>query len=144
MNDENLIPNSQRTPSELREITRKGGKASGRARRDKRALKEILTTLLELPYSDAEGHPGVSPITGKPLSNGEALMTTAFQKAMGGNMKALGKIIDILGVKIMKQETTGELKLEQVDNRTPEEILANTRRLDKLRRMIEEDMEGGE
>lgn len=144
MNDENLIPNSQRTPSELREITRRGGKASGRARRDKRALKEILTTLLEMPCTDTGGNPVVSPITGKPLSNGEALMTTAFQKAMSGNMQALDKILDILGVKIMKQETTGEVKVEQVDNRTPEEIMANTKRLEKLRRMIEEEMVEGE
>ena len=33
-NIQNLIPNSQRTPEELREITRKGGIASGKARRE--------------------------------------------------------------------------------------------------------------
>ena len=71
-------------------------------------------------------------------------MAYTFQKAMGGNMQALDKILDILGVKIMKQETTGEVKVEQVDNRTPEEIMANTKRLEKLRRMIEEEMGEGE
>lgn len=147
MNDENLKKGKAtqiKSGEEAARMGRKGGKASVRVRRDKRELREILTILLELPYSDAEGHPGVSPITGKPLSNGEALMTTAFQKAMGGNMQALDKILDILGVKIMKQETTGEVKVEQVDNRTPEEIMANTKRLEKLRRMIEEEMGEGE
>lgn len=42
MNDENLIPNSERTPSELREITRKGGINSGKSRRKKRTMKENL------------------------------------------------------------------------------------------------------
>ena len=36
MNDENLIPIPQRTKSEQREITQKGGKCSGVARRKKR------------------------------------------------------------------------------------------------------------
>lgn len=40
-NNNNLIPNSERTPEELRAITRKGGIASGVARRQKKALREI-------------------------------------------------------------------------------------------------------
>lgn len=125
-------------------MTQKGGKASGRARRDKRALREILTTLLEMPCKGKDGDTAVSPLTGKPMSNAEALMTKAFNEAMGGNIKALDKILDILGVKIMKQEHSGEVRTEVVDNRTPEEILANTQRLEKLRKMIEKDMEDGE
>ena len=38
-NQKNLIPNSQRTPEELREMTRNGGIASGKARRKKSDLK---------------------------------------------------------------------------------------------------------
>lgn len=40
-NNNNLIPNSERTPEELRAMTRKGGIASGVARRQKKALREI-------------------------------------------------------------------------------------------------------
>ena len=40
-NEQNLIPNSERTPEELREITRKGGIASGIARRQKKTLSEL-------------------------------------------------------------------------------------------------------
>ena len=47
MNEENLIPNSQRTPSELREMATKGGKASGEARRKRKSLKEELLLMLE-------------------------------------------------------------------------------------------------
>lgn len=48
MNEDNLIPNSERTPSELREITRKGGINSGKSRRKKRTMKENLLRFLHL------------------------------------------------------------------------------------------------
>ena len=41
-NEKNLIKNSERTPSELREITTKGGIASGKARRKKAEFKKAL------------------------------------------------------------------------------------------------------
>lgn len=45
-NPKNLIPNSERTPEELREQTRKGGVASGKARRKKKLLSQIYADLL--------------------------------------------------------------------------------------------------
>lgn len=48
-NEKNLIPNSERTPEELRAITSKGGKRSGEARRRKRTMKQIMEILLDLP-----------------------------------------------------------------------------------------------
>ena len=43
---ENLISNKDRTPEELREMTRKGGIASGEARRRKKTMREALEQLL--------------------------------------------------------------------------------------------------
>lgn len=45
-NEQNLIPNEQRTPSERRENAKKAGKASGKARRKKAELKKALNTVL--------------------------------------------------------------------------------------------------
>lgn len=45
-NEENLIPGNKRSKSELREITRKGGIASGKARRRKKELKTIIEQAL--------------------------------------------------------------------------------------------------
>lgn len=47
MNENNLIPNTERTAEELRQITRKGGIASGVARRKKKAMKAVLDELLQ-------------------------------------------------------------------------------------------------
>lgn len=41
MNDSNLIPNTERSPEELREMGRKGGIASGKSRRKKRELQKL-------------------------------------------------------------------------------------------------------
>ena len=54
-NEKNLIPNSERTPSKLREMTKKGGQASGAARRKKRDIKNILSTMLEQKTLDENG-----------------------------------------------------------------------------------------
>lgn len=49
-NPSKLIPNSQRTPDELREQTRKGGIASGKARREKKLLSQIYGEMLADEY----------------------------------------------------------------------------------------------
>lgn len=50
-NEQNLISNSERTPSELREIARKGGIASGEARRKKKAIQEVMDAIDEMPMT---------------------------------------------------------------------------------------------
>lgn len=47
MNDSNLIPNTERSPEELREMGRKGGIASGKSRRKKRELQKLAKMLLD-------------------------------------------------------------------------------------------------
>lgn len=44
----NLIPNSERTPSERKQIARSGGIASGKARREKVSLRNELLEILEV------------------------------------------------------------------------------------------------
>ncbi len=46
MNQANLIPNSQRSHQELQEMGRKGGIASGKARRRNRELRKIAGWIL--------------------------------------------------------------------------------------------------
>lgn len=46
MNEQNLIPNEQRTPSERRANATKAGIASGKARREKKAMRELLEDAL--------------------------------------------------------------------------------------------------
>ena len=53
-NEENLIPVTKRTKSEAREISKKGGQASGVARRKKKTMKQAMNLLLSLPVKNDE------------------------------------------------------------------------------------------
>lgn len=55
VNDGNLIPNSERSPSELREMGRKGGIKSGEVRRRNKRLRENATILAEIIAESEEG-----------------------------------------------------------------------------------------
>ena len=52
MNEQNLIPMDRLTESEQRELQRKGGIASGEARRRKKHGKELIRMLLEMQAKD--------------------------------------------------------------------------------------------
>ncbi len=51
MNDSNLIPNTERSPEELREMGRKGGIASGKSRRRKRDLRKMMQMVVDLSFN---------------------------------------------------------------------------------------------
>ncbi len=53
MNEKNLIPNYERSPEELREMGRKGGIASGKARRRKRDLQKLARMLLDKQVAES-------------------------------------------------------------------------------------------
>ena len=55
-NEQNLIPNSKRSPKEVRENGRKGGIESGKVRRKKKTLRELMELYGSMPDPDCKGH----------------------------------------------------------------------------------------
>lgn len=55
MNKNNLIPNSERSPSELREMGRKGGIRSGEVRRQNKRIRENVELLAKIFTESEEG-----------------------------------------------------------------------------------------
>ena len=53
-NEQNLKPQNKRTKSEQREIARKGGKASGQARRKRKEFKEALKLALTVVMDESD------------------------------------------------------------------------------------------
>ena len=53
-NTNNLIPNSERTPEERKEIARKGGLKSGEAKRRKANLRKAVKNIFEMDVPDVE------------------------------------------------------------------------------------------
>nr|DAQ28249.1 MAG TPA: hypothetical protein [Caudoviricetes sp.] len=95
--DDNLKP--ARTKSEARERGKNGGKASGVARRRKKALKEEFEILLSMPLADKALQDNLSALGVK--VNGSMTIQTALtaamiQQAASGNVKAFTAIRDTI------------------------------------------------
>lgn len=84
-NEQNL---RRLSPSEAREQGRKGGKASGKARRRRKAFADAFNTLLERNFTDHSGNQ---------LQGVEAIAAKVFQEAMNGDLKAAQMIRDTVG-----------------------------------------------
>lgn len=97
MNDENLIPIAERSADEVREIGRKGGIASGKARREQKTMREWARIFGAVPVTiKAQDGTDVNTTT---LGN---VVAAQLQKATRGDTKAAKFIADLLG------ETAGE------------------------------------
>ena len=103
----NLIPfTSDQSRDKAVKNGRKGGIASGKRRRDKRTFRETLQTLLELTRTTADGEPVMNEVTGKPMSMMEEAAMTAVMGAIGGDVKQLQTILDVLGERSLKIDNT--------------------------------------
>jgi hypothetical protein len=90
---ENLIPNNMRSKEEVRENSRKGGIASGEARRKKRDLAEIARAVLELQVTDVADYDyGAVPLNSTTVA--DVLFAVHANKAMKGDTQAAKLVLD--------------------------------------------------
>lgn len=83
-NPQNLVRNEDRTPSERRENARKAGKASGEARRKKKAFRESLLMLLETENKDGKNYQ-------------DAVVVGLVKRAASGDPRAIELMLEIIG-----------------------------------------------
>ena len=93
------------TTEEARERGAKGGVASGKARREKKMMKDTLETLLSMRLkeedaTDIETIKSVAALKGKNISVQEAIMLAQIQKAIKGDTRAAEFVRDASGNKI--------------------------------------------
>lgn len=90
---ENLIPMNQRTLEEQREITRKGGIASGEARRKKKEIAEIARIVLESQVTDVHDYDyGAVPVQEATVA--ELIMAVHANKALKGDKESAKLVLD--------------------------------------------------
>ena len=104
-NEENLIPNHERTPSELREITSKGGIESGKSRRRKKALRLALKGLMDMPLGELapdlrDGIMIAAKLTDEGLTVGDAVIGSIVRTACNGNSQMAKLLLDTIGESI--------------------------------------------
>ena len=93
---------SQKTPEERRELGRKGGIASGEAKRKKKAMRERLEILLDLPLKsgkeyDLDAIKNFAALKGKNITVQDAMMIAQIQKALKGDTTAAAFVRDTAG-----------------------------------------------
>ena len=106
-NEQNLIPNSERSPSEVRENGRKGGIASGKARREKADLRKMLQIALESDdFKDKFGNK---------MTGAELMVKVAFKEMAKGNPKYWELIRDTAGFKPIDKIQVSEIDQNVID-----------------------------
>lgn len=103
---QNLIPQSERTKEEQREIARQGGIASGKARAEKRDLRKALEMLLEKEFTDKNGNVA---------TGAQAITAKLFEQAMKGNVKAFETLRDTVGQKPIEKVMLAEVDQNVID-----------------------------
>ena len=119
MNESNLIPMSERTEEEVRELAKKGGIASGEARREKKAMKDQIKLLLSLPLKDKKAIKQLESlgIDTENIDNQMAMVISMWQKAIKGDVQAFNTLRDTVGEKPKE-----ELEVNDVTNKKFDEI----------------------
>lgn len=109
MNEQNLIPNSERTPKQRREQARKAGKASGVARRKAKGMREWVKIF-------GETEQGVTLPDGSTVDTTMlgAVVLGQIRAAQKGNTKAASLLADLLG------ERAVNLNIGEADDNRPE------------------------
>lgn len=92
------------TKEQLREAGRKGGLTRSENFKRRKALKETLNVLLEMPVrkgkiTDCETVRSFAELKGKNLTVDQALMVVLMQKGLKGDLNAISMIRDTIGEK---------------------------------------------
>jgi hypothetical protein len=130
MNDENLKPR-QLTNEEATKIGRRGGINSGKARREKRAFKEIMLKMLNSNISaeQAKKMGMFNLLCSKDMTFNAAVAAQQLIKALKGDTNAAKFVLETSGQKeAEKVESTVSLKTSELTDEELEKRLAELNR----------------
>ncbi len=107
---ENLIPFNKRSVEEAREYGRKGGKASGEARRKKADFRKTLNALLTAEIDSTEWSPLLQSL-GLDSTLESAVNAAMIKEALMGNVKAYEAIAKYSGQSSQTESDDEEQKI---------------------------------
>ena len=126
---------SKMTPEQRAENGRKGALKAIETKRKRKAMKETLEVLLDMPMKrgkvyTAEEIKSFADLKGKNITIDQAMMICLVQKALKGDLSAIAMVRDTIGEKPAE-------KVEATVTKNPfDELTA-----DELRKLIERDTE---
>lgn len=103
-NEQNLKPIKTLSKEEAKKRGAKGGKASAKAKRERKAVKEQMLMLLSLPLKDERVKAKFEElgINTSDMDNQMALTVSLYQNALKGNVKAMSLILEVIGEKVIE------------------------------------------
>lgn len=122
MNKGNLYQYQERTPQERQECARNAGVASGKARRERKALREMMEAALSMEEQN-EGYRSMMKKAGydDEICQQAVITQGLIQRAKTGDVQAYNAIRDIVGEKPVDESNcnvnggfSGELKITHV------------------------------
>ena len=118
MAKKDLVPLNKRTKDEQKKITSKGGIASGKSRRRKKALRTALKeavslTLKELPHDLRVAIMYAANITDVELTVSDAILGSLIRSACAGNSQMMKVLLDVLGETPDVRLKERELKMKE-------------------------------
>lgn len=119
-NEQNLIPfTSEQSREEAKKNGAKGGKASGEARRQRKAMKEQLDMLLSLPFKQIKQLNFIQElgIEQKDIDNQMALLVALYGRALKGDVQAFNTIREVT----QDSQTINKEDRVQIVNDLPED-----------------------
>ena len=121
MAKKDLVPLNKRTKDEQKKITSKGGIASGKSRRRKKALRTALKeavslTLKELPHDLRVAIMYAANITDMELTVSDAILGSLIRSACAGNSQMMKVLLDVLG-------ETPDVRLKEREMKMKEQAL---------------------
>ena len=117
LNEKNLIPNNERSPSEVRENGRKGGIASGQARREKKTIQKILSDLLDSEIKDSPQFAKLASKMGVESDKSVKdifTMVCLLNSVKSGNLGDLERLSKLLGEDKQNENADVLAKLDKV------------------------------
>ena len=117
MNEKNLIPNNERSPNEVRENGRKGGIASGKARREKKTIQKILADLLDSEIKDSPQFAKLASKMGVESDKSVKdifTMVCLLNSVKSGNLGDLERLSKLLGEDKQNENADVMAKLDDV------------------------------
>ena len=118
MAEKDLVPLNKRTKDEQKKITQKGGIASGKSRRRKKALRTTLKEAMAMPLKEL--HPDMQAAIMKAAKLGDAELTVSdavlgsiIRSACAGNPKMMKILLDTIGESADIRLQERELKMKE-------------------------------
>lgn len=112
-NEKNLVPfTSEQSREEAVINGRKGGVASGQAKRRRKLLRDSMNALLELPVSSTKEYNALIKIgiDIEDIDNSQLIVLALFNKAKSGDVAAIKELRNLIGEDSAEDKSAGQLE----------------------------------